>query len=83
MVQTLGEQQYNISRHLGVLRQAGLVEGTKCGVQVSYSISPALSPQWRAAIHCLCVAWDEADEVADALSRVDACTKDLSAFEPG
>jgi DNA-binding transcriptional ArsR family regulator len=35
----LGASQQNVSKHLGILRAAGMVERTKMGTQVRYAIS--------------------------------------------
>lgn len=39
---TLGMTQYNASKHLRILREAGLVETTKNGQQRLYSLDPTL-----------------------------------------
>lgn len=65
----LDQPQYRTSRHLSVLRNAGLVVGRKAGQWVHYSISLELSPAWRAALYALAVAWDEADEVVAMRAR--------------
>ncbi|MEO0268943.1 MAG: metalloregulator ArsR/SmtB family transcription factor [candidate division WOR-3 bacterium] len=44
LVDALKVSQYNISRHLGVLRKSGLVEDRKDGVWVYYRLSPKVSP---------------------------------------
>jgi ArsR family transcriptional regulator, arsenate/arsenite/antimonite-responsive transcriptional repressor len=87
IVAALDQPQYKTSRHLAVLRNAGLVVGRKAGQWVHYSISPTLSPAWKAALHALAVAWDEAEEVA--AMRVDRAAERAStvpccgAAEPG
>jgi DNA-binding transcriptional ArsR family regulator len=37
--EALGASQQNISKHLAILRDAGMVERTKTGTQVRYAIS--------------------------------------------
>jgi DNA-binding transcriptional ArsR family regulator len=44
LVDTLRLPQYQVSRQLGVLRDAGLVAGEKRGTWVYYSIAPELPP---------------------------------------
>jgi ArsR family transcriptional regulator len=47
LVDALRLPQYNISRHLQILRQAGLVEDHKRGKWVYYAISKNLEPYQR------------------------------------
>lgn len=44
LVDALQVPQYNVSRHLQVLRQAGLVEDRKLGKWVYYAIAKGLTP---------------------------------------
>ncbi|MBI1982915.1 MAG: metalloregulator ArsR/SmtB family transcription factor [Acidobacteria bacterium] len=52
-VDALRLPQYNISRHLQVLRQTGLVEDHKRGKWVYYSISKHLEPYQRALLRAV------------------------------
>jgi len=51
--------QYAVSRHLSVLRQAGLVEGWREGTWMHYRLAEKLSPAWNRALEALCQVWDE------------------------
>lgn len=44
LVDALKVSQYNISRHLGVLRKSGLVDDRKEGVWVYYRLAPKVKP---------------------------------------
>lgn len=44
LVDALKVSQYNISRHLGVLRKSGLVDDRKEGVWVYYRLVPKVKP---------------------------------------
>lgn len=44
LVDALKVSQYNISRHLGVLRKSGLVDDRKEGVWVYYRLAPKAKP---------------------------------------
>ena len=46
--QVLGLAQPTVSRHLAVLRHAGLVTDVRSGNRVLYSLTPADSPQMKA-----------------------------------
>ena len=45
LMQALDESQSKVSRHLAILKQAGLVQHRKQGLWVHYSLRPAL-PVW-------------------------------------
>ena len=49
LTRTLGQSQPKISRHLGLLRDLGLVEARRAGVWMHYRITPKL-PDWAAAV---------------------------------
>lgn len=42
IVEAMGEEQPNVSRHLGVLRRSGVVKCRKEGVQAFYSVADPL-----------------------------------------
>jgi len=48
LADVLGVPMVNVSHHLGVLRNAGLIEATKQGRRVSYSIFPDIFTVSRA-----------------------------------
>ncbi len=49
LTRTLGQSQPKISRHLGLLRDLGLVETRRAGVWVHYRIAPNL-PAWAVSV---------------------------------
>lgn len=49
LTQALGEPQPKVSRHLGLLREAGLVQDRRSGLWVHYQLHPHL-PEWAAAV---------------------------------
>jgi ArsR family transcriptional regulator len=53
LVDALRVPQYNISRHLQILRQAGLVHDRKRGKWVYYAISKNLEPYQRLLLRAL------------------------------
>jgi ArsR family transcriptional regulator len=59
--QVLGLPQPTVSRHLGVLRHAGLVADTRSGNRVLYALASADSPQMKAFFEFLqeCSRHDE------------------------
>ena len=60
IVGILGLPQYAVSRHLGTLRQAGLVEGWREGTWMHYRLAPTPKAlkDWEAALEALCRLWD-------------------------
>lgn len=58
LVAILDEPQYKVSRHLAVLKHAGLVTEWREGTWIHHAIAPTLSPEWRQALHGLRDAWD-------------------------
>jgi DNA-binding transcriptional ArsR family regulator len=73
IVRALKEPQYKVSRHLAVLKKAGLLRGWRDGIWMHYQIHPALSPEWRNAIESLSHAWDTNRDVQAALWRLQKC----------
>ena len=49
LTHTLGLSQPMISRHLALLREAGLVADRRAGVWIYYAINPSL-PEWAKAV---------------------------------
>ncbi len=66
----LEEPQYKVSRHLAVLKSAGLVRDWREGQWMHYEIAPTLPPAWQAALAALCPVWDASPEVQAALGRL-------------
>lgn len=70
IVETLGLPQYAVSRHLGVLRQAGLVQGWREGTWMHYRLAEELPPAWRKALDALRPAWDQDKQIRKDLQRL-------------
>jgi ArsR family transcriptional regulator len=66
MMAVLDEPQYKVSRHLRILKQAGLVRDWREGKWMHYDMNPLLDPTWRTALESLAHAWDESLEVIRA-----------------
>jgi ArsR family transcriptional regulator, arsenate/arsenite/antimonite-responsive transcriptional repressor len=75
MVEVLGASQSKASRHLAVLRNAGLVEDRREGAWVYYSLS---SP--RSAAHEQVLQW--LDRAGDEIPRAEQDLKTLAALRP-
>lgn len=61
-VDTLQERQYNVSKHLKVLQQSGLIEGEKEGRWVYYHLAGKDDPMAR-GLYKLASSVPDADEV--------------------
>jgi len=70
IVAALEEPQYKVSRHLAVLKNAGLVRDWREGSWMHYEILQSLPAEWRNALQALKVVWDESTEVQAVLWRV-------------
>ena len=62
--------QYAVSRHLGVLRQAGLVQGWREGTWMHYRLAEKLPPAWSKALTALAQAWDADKQIKKDLQRL-------------
>lgn len=69
----LQEPQYKVSRHLAVLKNAGLVRDRREGQWMHYDLAPSLPPSWHAVLEALRQVWDASPEVQAALSRLCHC----------
>lgn len=65
----LGEPQYKVSRHLAVLRNAGVVQARKQGLWMHYELSPGLSEEWKAALEALKQVLDASPETRSVIER--------------
>jgi ArsR family transcriptional regulator len=70
LVQALKEPQHKVSRHLAILKRAGLVRDRREGTWVHYAIAPTLAAEWRTALEQLSHGWDMSTEVQAALWRL-------------
>jgi len=66
IVDALGVPQYSVSRHLGVLKAAGLVVGRRQGRWMHYAVDPRLSDQERGIVGAVCARVER-----DAIARGD------------
>lgn len=66
----LEEPQYKVSRHLAVLKSAGLVRDWREGQWMHYEVAPALDPAWRLALVALRAVWEASPDVQAALDRL-------------
>lgn len=66
----LGEPQYKVSRHLGVLKRAGIVNDWREGTWMHYEIAPTLAPSWRDALQSLSCLWDQSAEIQADVERL-------------
>jgi len=53
MVEALEMPQYKVSRHLGILRRAGLITDRREGTWALYSIAPDISPLEQAVLEAI------------------------------
>ncbi|UCC69828.1 MAG: metalloregulator ArsR/SmtB family transcription factor [Armatimonadota bacterium] len=67
IVDTLQLPQYSVSRHLGILKAAGLVVDWRQGKWMHHRLDPDLSKQDRAVVAAVCARAD-----AEAVHRQDA-----------
>lgn len=67
VVRSLNEPQYKVSKHIAVLKQAGLVRDWREGTWIHYELSPKLSPEWQEALASLRNVWDKNRDVQAAL----------------
>jgi ArsR family transcriptional regulator len=70
IVRSLGMKEANTSRHLALLRGAGLVATRKEGLNVYYSIKmPCLLPMLSCIVDAICTMADEHREIAAGIRR--------------
>jgi ArsR family transcriptional regulator, arsenate/arsenite/antimonite-responsive transcriptional repressor len=70
IVRSLEIPQYKISKHVAILKQAGLVRDWREGTWIHYELSPDLEPEWIDALHGLKRVWDEDRDIQAALWRL-------------
>ncbi len=66
----LEEPQYKVSRHLGVLKRAGLLNDWREGTWMHYEIAPALADEWLPVLHALRQVWDCSAEIQADIERL-------------
>jgi len=67
MMRVLKTPQYRVSRHLGILKKAGLVRDWREGTWIHYEISPILSSALKETLACLRSLWDQSPLVQEDL----------------
>ena len=67
--------QYTVSRHLAVLKAAGLVTDWRQGKWMHYSLEPALSAEDEAVLEAVCARAAKEPAVRQDARRVAACLK--------
>lgn len=70
VVRSLNEPQYKVSKHMAVLKQAGLVRDWREGTWIHYEILPGLDPELRNVLDALKQVWNENKDVQAALWRL-------------
>ena len=70
LVGALEEPQYKISRHLSVLREAGLVQDEREGAFSIYRLTDEADRRWRPALEALAGIWEASPQVAAARERL-------------
>ena len=71
VVSVLKEPQHKVSRHLAVLKRAGVLRDRRHGTQVHYAIAPSLGEEWKKALEALRHCWDKSPEVKAVLWRME------------
>ena len=71
MVAILKEPQHKVSRHLAVLKKAGVLRDRRHGTQVYYVVAPNLGEEWKAALEALRRCWDKSPEVKSVMWRME------------
>lgn len=79
LMRVLKTPQYKVSRHLGVLKKAGLVRDWREGTWIHYEISPALPAGLKETLDSLRSLWDQSPVIKEDLR----CFGRSSARKPG
>ncbi|MBL8024536.1 MAG: helix-turn-helix transcriptional regulator [Elusimicrobia bacterium] len=67
MMRVLKTPQYKVSRHLGILKKAGLVRDWREGTWIHYEIAPTLSSVLKETLACLRALWDQSPLIQEDL----------------
>lgn len=70
LMRSLEFPQYKISKHVAVLKQAGLVHDWREGTWIHYEIAPGLDEEWKNVLEGLKLVWDRNHHVQAALWRL-------------
>ncbi|MBK8871934.1 MAG: metalloregulator ArsR/SmtB family transcription factor [Elusimicrobia bacterium] len=63
MMRVLKTPQYKVSRHLGVLKKAGLIRDWREGTWIHYEIAPAIPGVLKESLVCLRSLWDQSSVI--------------------
>lgn len=75
IMQVIKEPQYKISRHLSVLKKAGLLRDWPEGTWVHYEIHPDLPPEWRKVLLAMRVVWDKTQRIQGDVQSLKRTSK--------
>jgi len=78
IVDVLGEGQPKVSRHLGILRRAGLVTARVEGPWRHYALPPHATGLTQTLIHCVHTCLQEIEELQADLRRLEEVRPDLA-----
>lgn len=67
LMRVLKTPQYKVSRHLGILKKAGLVRDWREGTWIHYEISPTLPSVLKETLICLRSLWDQSPLIQEDL----------------
>lgn len=75
LMQVIKEPQYKVSRHLAVLKRAGLLHDWREGTWIHYEINPSLPLEWRRVLYEMRAVWDRSSRVQEDLRRLRHSSK--------
>ncbi len=70
LARAVGEQHFKVSRHLGIMRAAGMVDARREGTWMYYSIVNARTKFEKSVINCLAESFDSDETVKSDLRRM-------------
>ncbi len=70
LARAVGEQHFKVSRHLGIMRAAGMVDARREGTWMYYSIVKAKTKFEKSVINCLAESFDSDETVKSDLKRM-------------
>lgn len=70
LVESTRQPQYKVSRHLGLLKKAGLLHDWREGKWIHYEIDSTISPLLNEVLQILRKVWDQIAEVEEDLRRL-------------
>jgi ArsR family transcriptional regulator, arsenate/arsenite/antimonite-responsive transcriptional repressor len=70
IMSVLKQPQYKVSRHLAILKKAGLLHDWREGVWIHYEINPALPSDIRKSLYDTRALWDKVPALSEDLAWV-------------